>query len=135
MAEASTVQLKVAANNTLPGKYSLSNFVYVSPVDFKRICEVGSSGDSDSIAKYGVLMATKGFVFNIKSVQAYKSNNWFVLVKRLEAIAPIKPDPPTYMHSYKTATNNIVRWGARIELEWTVFFLRTELRTLACAQP
>ena len=36
---------------------------------------------------------------DIKSVQAYKSNNWFVLVKRLETIAPIEPDPPTYMHS------------------------------------
>ena len=65
MAEASTVQLTVAANKALPGKYSLSNFVYVSPNDFKRICEVGS-GDNATIEKYGVLMTTKGFVFNIK---------------------------------------------------------------------
>ena len=65
MAE-STVQLTVAANKALPGKFSLSNFVYVSPNDFKRVCQVGSPSDNETTEKYGVLMTTKGFVFNVR---------------------------------------------------------------------
>jgi len=76
MAAASTVQLTVAANKALPGKYSLSNFVYVSPNDFKRICEVGS-GDNATIEKYGVLMTTKGFLFNVKPTESIPDGQVF----------------------------------------------------------